>query len=153
MGKKGFTLVELMVVIVIIGVLAAVAIPRMMTATAKAKANEGPQILGAISRMQHARAAEVGTFVAVSTINSADDTRWNTELGMSKPTSKNFSFVVTATAPTNAAPTFLGTAMLIAPIGNQTSTSMGITINELDTRAFVGGATSAKLEELLPNWK
>ncbi|MCL1946612.1 MAG: prepilin-type N-terminal cleavage/methylation domain-containing protein, partial [Chitinivibrionia bacterium] len=58
MNKKGFTLVELMVVIVIIGVLAAVAIPKMMAATNKAKAGEGPQILSAISRMEASHKAE-----------------------------------------------------------------------------------------------
>ena len=43
MNRKGFTLVELMVVIVIIGVLAAVAIPKFAEATSKARVTEYAQ--------------------------------------------------------------------------------------------------------------
>jgi prepilin-type N-terminal cleavage/methylation domain-containing protein len=43
--KQGFTLIELMVVIVIIGVLASLAIPRFSEASAKAKLSEAPRVL------------------------------------------------------------------------------------------------------------
>ncbi len=52
--KKGFTLVELMVVIVIIGILAALAIPRFMGATNKTKATEFKTVLKSINTLQNA---------------------------------------------------------------------------------------------------
>jgi prepilin-type N-terminal cleavage/methylation domain-containing protein len=52
LGKKGFTLLEIMIVIVIIGVLAGLAIPRFMKATVKAKQTEAKQLLKQIFIMQ-----------------------------------------------------------------------------------------------------
>ena len=45
MNRQGFTLIELMVVIVIIGVLASLAIPRFTEASAKAKVAEAPRVI------------------------------------------------------------------------------------------------------------
>jgi len=52
MKQNGFTLIELMVVIVIIGVLAAVAIPRFQQASNKAKASELPTAMNSIMTAQ-----------------------------------------------------------------------------------------------------
>ena len=47
-GKKGFTLIELMIVVAIIGILAAIAIPNFLKFQAKSKQSEAKTNLGAI---------------------------------------------------------------------------------------------------------
>ncbi len=48
--RKGFTLVEVLIVVVIIAILASLIVPRMLMQTEKAKAAEALQMIGAIKR-------------------------------------------------------------------------------------------------------
>jgi len=59
--RKGFTLIELMVVILIVGILAAVAIPLMRGRIDAAKWSEGKAIMGTIGTAVRAYAAEMDT--------------------------------------------------------------------------------------------
>ena len=60
--KKGFTLIELMIVVAIIGILAAVAVPNFMRFQARAKQSEAKMNLKAIYTAQHAYMQETDTF-------------------------------------------------------------------------------------------
>lgn len=61
--SQGFSLMELMIVVVITGVLAAIAIPTFITYIHKARTSEATQFLGVIKLKQEARRAEFGTYM------------------------------------------------------------------------------------------
>jgi len=61
MKKQGFTLIELMVVIVIMGILAAVAVPKLFGMIAKSKASEIGPAAGEYVKLQDAYISETGT--------------------------------------------------------------------------------------------
>ncbi len=65
---KGFTLVELLVVVIIIGILAAIALPNLLSQVAKGRQSEAKNALGVINRAQQAYRAERSTFTVISNL-------------------------------------------------------------------------------------
>jgi type IV pilus assembly protein PilA len=68
-NKKGFTLIELMIVVAIIGILAAIAIPNFLKFQAKSKQSEAKTNLKAIFTAQTSYFGEENTFGTLDTIN------------------------------------------------------------------------------------
>jgi type IV pilus assembly protein PilA len=68
-GKKGFTLIELMIVVAIIGILAAIAIPNFLKFQAKSKQSEAKSNLGAIFTGQTAYFGEYNAYSNFTSIN------------------------------------------------------------------------------------
>ena len=67
--QQGFTLIELMIVVAIIGILAAVAIPAYQDYTAKAQASEALTLLGGLKTPLSESISQVGMATACTTPN------------------------------------------------------------------------------------
>jgi prepilin-type N-terminal cleavage/methylation domain-containing protein len=74
-SRKGFTLIELMIVVVIVGILAAIVVPLLLSRVERAKYSEGKAIAGQIATALRAYVAENG---ATGTYNLVNDLGFKT---------------------------------------------------------------------------
>jgi prepilin-type N-terminal cleavage/methylation domain-containing protein len=138
-NKQGFTLIELMVVIVIIGVLASLAIPRFTEASLKAKVAEAPGVLKGYESAFLAAIAEKGEgeIVAGDLIYKAPgDSKWFEYTGEESADALKGTCVATAQKA------------LKASLENATLTTE---INE--NQEFDHSASTNDLAKLVPNFK
>jgi prepilin-type N-terminal cleavage/methylation domain-containing protein len=137
---KGFTLVELMVVIVIVGILAAVAIPKFLEASNKAKASEFPTQLTSIYTGEIAYNAENASYCTdFGVLRSSGGVDINSS-------SMWFTYTVAAGAG-GISSTFVGTATVRQAFGT-TNTSDAATIDNSNNKAC-----SPNLQKYVPTWQ
>ena len=95
-NSKGFTLIELMIVVVIIGILAALAIPRFMRSTTKSKQSEAQQLLKQIYTMQRAYRQEFNSYCLNGATASATAPTAFARLGVDIMAASRYSYAMVA---------------------------------------------------------
>ncbi len=113
-GQKGFTLIELMIVVAIIGILAAIAIPNFMQYQAKSKQSEAKTNLGGIYTSEVAYFGEnnafSNSFPAIGfQVASTGTQRYTFTLGGTALTS--------ASALASSCTTYTGAGVSASPVG------------------------------------
>jgi len=96
-SQKGFTLIELMIVVVIIGILAALAIPRFMRATTKSKQSEAKNILKQIYAMERAYRQEKDIYWITANAASAASQSEFGQIGIQIMASARYTFTLAST--------------------------------------------------------
>ncbi|MEW5922993.1 MAG: prepilin-type N-terminal cleavage/methylation domain-containing protein [Candidatus Zixiibacteriota bacterium] len=99
--QKGFTLIELMIVVVIIGILAALAIPRFMTATTKSKQSEAKGILKQIYTMERTYRQQYNSYWGAGLTADAAAPNVFMPIGVEIPTSAIYTYTITTADATN----------------------------------------------------
>lgn len=140
---RGFTLIELMIVIVIIGILAAIAIPQFSQYVAKSKLTDGQSALADYhTRLEQFYQDNRNYGTAGSICGDANNNGSLTDAGdVALPTSRYFTFACTVSGTSNQA--YTATATSNAGVGLGAAGDYVYTVNESNaktTTKFAGTA-------------
>ena len=140
--QQGFTLIELMIVVAIIGILAAIAIPAYQDYTIRAQVSEG------LSLSSGGKAA-VAEFFQDSGVWPAN----NTEAGLAAPTTIIGKYVSSVTV-TNTATSGIITVLYAGPDANAALGTAALTLIANDNGGSIGwncAGVSPMLDKWLPS--
>jgi type IV pilus assembly protein PilE len=106
---RGFTLIELMVVVIVIAILAAIAIPSYLNQTRKSRRNAAESAMQQIALLEERYRADCSTFCDASTTPTGCSACSWAALG-GNPSGTYYNYAVSIASTTTAGPTYTITA-------------------------------------------
>lgn len=100
-SKKGFTLIELMIVVVIIGILAAMAVPRFFSTTVKTRQVEAKELLRQMYTMQMTYRQQYDSYWGQGLIASAAAPTAFARIGVDIGSTSVYTYVITTATATS----------------------------------------------------
>jgi len=136
-SEKGFTLVELMIVVVIIGILASIAIPKFSSLISKAKTTECKNILRQIVNLEKTNYMSTSLYVAFAEGADCNAIGFTTPV---PPTARfKYKFEINGAATDN--PPFnasIATATELVDVNGDGDTADGLSLTIEDVQGVVG---------------
>ena len=132
-NEKGFTLVELMIVVVIIGILASIAIPKFSSMIGKAKTTEAKQILKQIVNLEVTYYYKTSAYFPFDNVSAP-------EIDFELPAGAKFAYKFEVVAGTGVA-----TATEILDLNGDGDVTDGLTLDTDNVQAVVDDGSGTLL--------
>jgi type IV pilus assembly protein PilA len=143
--QKGFTLIELMIVVAIIGILAAIAIPAYTDYTVRAKVTEGIGLADA-AKTAVAEAYQSNDMTGVSALSAA----WSTSSTKYVQSIAVSTGGVISVIYSNATPQISGKSLTLSPFINGTALTTGLAAGNIDWACASTSAKTAIAQSMTP---
>lgn len=124
--RKGFTLIELIVVVIVIGILATFALPQYLKATERAKGAKAKNAMGLIASAEKMYRAENDTYIVTTATTNNTVLGSFVELSAIDSAAANLEWTINVSSATTSTFVIIATRISGSSVGTLTLNELGV---------------------------